>query len=271
MSTKLDKSLILNTIKEHYNFKSDAEFARFLGIKPQTLASWHTRNTYDYELLYSKCVGLNGEFLLSGTGDAFPVLGEEKNYFQDTSIKYNLTQTPQVITVTPQNEDNVVLVDVKAQAGYLNGFNNPTFLKKLPTYNLPNIRNGIYRMFQIEGHSMYPTMHSNSYVVGQFVENWVNDIKDNKIYIIVSDNDGVVIKRVLNRIDKYNSLYCKSDNRKEYPSFTVDVKDIKEVWEVKLLLSYNLLDPAEIYDRVSDLEAEILHIKDLYSKKLNKK
>ena len=268
MSIKLDKSLILNTIKEYYNFKSDAEFARFLDIKPQTLASWHTRNTYDYELLYSKCVGLNGEFLLSGKGNAFPTLEADKKYLKENHAQYNTKQTPQVITVTPQNEDNIVLVDVKAQAGYLNGYDDPSYLKKLPTYNLPSIRNGIFRMFQIEGHSMYPTMHSNAYVVGQFVENWVNDIKDNKIYIIVSANDGVVVKRVLNRIDKYSSLYCKSDNRKEYPSFSVDIKDVKEVWEVKLLLSYTLLDPAEIYDRVSDLEAEIIHIKDLYHKKL---
>lgn len=69
MSIKIDKSLILNNIKLHYGFKSDAEFARFLSIKPQTLASWYSRNSYDAELLYAKCVGISGDFLLSGIGD----------------------------------------------------------------------------------------------------------------------------------------------------------------------------------------------------------
>lgn len=69
MSIKIDKSLILNNIKLHYGFKSDAEFARFLSIKPQTLASWYSRNSYDSELLYAKCVGISGDFLLSGIGD----------------------------------------------------------------------------------------------------------------------------------------------------------------------------------------------------------
>jgi hypothetical protein len=65
----LDKLLILNKIKEHYSFKKDSDFARFLEIKPQTLASWYTRNTFDIELLYSKCIGIDGNFLLSGEGD----------------------------------------------------------------------------------------------------------------------------------------------------------------------------------------------------------
>lgn len=198
------------------------------------------------------------------------VLGMEKqedNKIVKTNQKSN---TPKVITITPENEDNIVLVPVKAQAGYLTGYDDPQFIQELPSYNLPNMRNGVFRMFQVEGHSMYPTIHSNSYVVGQFVEDWVNDIKDNRIYVIVSESDGVIIKRVLNRIEKYNNLYCKSDNRKEYPSFPIEPKDIKEVWECKMLLSYEFLDPAEIYDKVNDLEAEMLHLKHLYSKSITK-
>ena len=69
MFINVDKSLIINTIKEEYSFKKDAEFARFLDIKPQTLASWHSRNTFDIELLYAKCELIDGNFLLSGKGN----------------------------------------------------------------------------------------------------------------------------------------------------------------------------------------------------------
>ena len=65
----IDKALILNKIKKNYSFKSDAAFARFLEIKPQTLATWHSRNTFDIELLYAKCEGIDGNFLLSGKGE----------------------------------------------------------------------------------------------------------------------------------------------------------------------------------------------------------
>jgi hypothetical protein len=63
-----NKWLILNEIKLYYKFKSDADFARFLGIKPQTLSSWHTRNAFDYELVYAKCVDIDANWLLTGRG-----------------------------------------------------------------------------------------------------------------------------------------------------------------------------------------------------------
>lgn len=264
----------IDRLFKYLDFKGfkPAPFEREIGLSNGYLGKQKGRNADLGESIILKiienCPDLSLNWLVANKGEMIISDNAVGNEVKEDESEYRLFRhTPQVITITPNNEDNIVLVDVKAQAGYLNGFNDPLYLKKLPTYNLPNLRNGIFRMFQLEGHSMYPTMHSNSFAVGQFVENWITDIKDNKIYIIVSDNDGVVIKRVLNRIDKYGSLYCKSDNRKEYPSFSVDIKDIKEVWEVKLLLSYNFLDPAEIYDRVSDLEAEILHIKDLYRTK----
>ena len=64
----MDKSLILKEIKKAFGFESDASFARFLGISPQTLASWYRRNVFDPDTLYQKCKDLNPDFLLSGSG-----------------------------------------------------------------------------------------------------------------------------------------------------------------------------------------------------------
>lgn len=65
----IDKSLILNELKKHYNFKKEVDFASFLGIKPQTLASWHSRNVFDIEILYEKCNDISPDFLFTGKGD----------------------------------------------------------------------------------------------------------------------------------------------------------------------------------------------------------
>ncbi|PWN62277.1 XRE family transcriptional regulator [Chryseobacterium oncorhynchi] len=174
---------------------------------------------------------------------------------------------PNVITVDSHNNDNIVLVPQKLKAGYLTGFNNPTFIQKLPAYRMPGLNNGTFRMFEVEGNSMFPTLPNKSYVVGEFVEDWLSGIKDNQLYAIISNEieDGLV-KRCLNRIDKYNNLICKSDNRRNYPTQNIDPDSIKEVWEVKLHLNFQLPDPADIYDRVSDLEAEMQQMK----KTLNK-
>ncbi|NLN33836.1 MAG: transcriptional regulator [Flavobacteriaceae bacterium] len=182
------------------------------------------------------------------------------------------TKMPAVVTVDKTGNDNVVLVPVKAAAGYLTGYSDPTFIQKLPTYNLPGINHGTFRMFQVKGHSMYPTLHDKSYVVGQWIENWVKEIKDNRIYVIVArseTDEGILVKRVLNRLKKYNNLYLKSDNRHEYPNVTLSPQDIIEVWEVKIYLGWELPDPANLYDKVYDLEAELEHIKrTLIGKKL---
>lgn len=273
MSTKIDKSLILNNLKQHYGCKSEADFANFLGIKPQTLSSWHTRNTFDIDLLYAKCVGVDGNYLLTGEGSIEKP--NVKDALYNESITKSITNSdktkskenvihhvPSVVTVDQAGQDNVVLVNVKAAAGYLVGYGDPEYIERLPAFRLPNINNGTYRMFQIEGHSMYPTITDGSYVVGEWVENWNTGIKDNRVYVIVSDK-GVLVKRVLNRLKKYQSLYLKSDNRKEYPNINVSTEQIKEVWAVKMHLGFELADPSVLYDRVSDLEAEFEQFKQL--------
>lgn len=183
---------------------------------------------------------------------------------EENTASYN--RMPKVVTVDSSGKDNVVLVPVKAAAGYLAGYGDQEFIQTLPTFSLPNIQNGTFRMFPVSGHSMFPTLSDGCYVVGEWVENWHKDIKDNRIYVVISD-DGILVKRVLNRLKKYENLYLKSDNRKDYPNVTLEPHQIKEVWAVKMHLSFELPDPAVLYDRVGDLEAEIDHIKSLLKKK----
>ena len=167
---------------------------------------------------------------------------------------------PKVIVLKDEDveEERIPLVPVRAQAGYLQGYDDPQYIKELPMYNLPGMRNGTFRIFQVEGLSMYPTLQSGSYVVGQFVEDWEH-ISDNRIYVVVS-TEGVIVKRVLNRIEKYGSLYCKSDNR-VFPHINVRLKDVKEIWECKMHLSFDFLDPVPEYQKIADLEADVQFLK----------
>lgn len=65
----MSKKIILDAIKSHYGFKSNTEYAAFLGIAPQTLSSWYSRNSIDYDLIYSKCVDIDANWLLTGEGE----------------------------------------------------------------------------------------------------------------------------------------------------------------------------------------------------------
>lgn len=185
-----------------------------------------------------------------------------KNVLLNEERQENNFHTPKVVTVDKQGRDNVVLVPNKAAAGYLTGYGDTTFIKSLPTYNLPNISNGTFRMFQVAGDSMEPTIQNQSYVVGEWKENWNEDIKDGRVYVFVIQSfeyEGILVKRALNRIEKYGNVLLKSDNR-IYATKTFTPEEIKEVWEVKLYLSFNIPDPATIYDRMNDLEARLIEL-----------
>lgn len=84
----MDKVLILNKIIDYYSFKNDSRFAEFLGITPQTLSNWKSRNTFDIELIYTKCVVFNAEWLLTGKGpmlkgEIVPVVSEIDNSYKE--------------------------------------------------------------------------------------------------------------------------------------------------------------------------------------------
>lgn len=66
---EIDKTLILNTIQKHYGFKKDSDFANFLGVKTQVLSNWKNRNTFDIDVLYTKCENISPDFLITGKGE----------------------------------------------------------------------------------------------------------------------------------------------------------------------------------------------------------
>lgn len=64
----ITKSEILDDIKSVYGFKTDVQLGKKLGIKTQTISTWRARDTFDVQLIYSKCELIDGNYLLSGKG-----------------------------------------------------------------------------------------------------------------------------------------------------------------------------------------------------------
>lgn len=93
MSRFLSKKEILDRIKTFYNLKNNAKLAAFLGIPPTTLSSWYTRDTFDLDIIYEKCVDIDLAWLLTGEGSMLKEKQpEEKTVANvvDTSYIYNM-------------------------------------------------------------------------------------------------------------------------------------------------------------------------------------
>jgi len=171
-----------------------------------------------------------------------------------------------VVTVDSSDRQNIEFVPHKAAAGYLNGFADAEYVKELPHFNLPNLKQGTYRAFEISGDSMLPLM-PGSIVIGEYVDD-LRNIKSGKTYVLVTQREGVVYKRVFNYLEDNGSLFLVSDNR-HYAPFQLSVSDVLEVWSAKAYISVQFPDVSEKSDVsveqlasvVLDLQKEILQLK----------
>lgn len=139
------------------------------------------------------------------------------------------------LTVDRSGRENIELVPVKAAAGYLNGYADPEYITELSKFRLPFLPESSYRAFEIKGDSMYP-LPTGSIVVGEYVENW-KDIKDGQTYVLISDKEGIVYKRLFNQVKDNQTLVCRSDNP-SYPPYSVHIDDVREIWKAVLHISY---------------------------------
>ncbi|WAC02432.1 XRE family transcriptional regulator [Lacinutrix neustonica] len=132
------------------------------------------------------------------------------------------------ITVDSDNENLIEVVPIKATAGYLSGYDDPEYIEQLQKIKLPFLPTGKHRAFPIKGDSMLP-MKDGAFVIGRFVEDR-SEIKTGRTYVLLTLNDGMVYKRVLNNIAVDNSLTLVSDN-KAYDAFKVSINEVLELWE----------------------------------------
>lgn len=59
---------MLENLVNHYTDGNKAQFAKIVGVSPQTLSKWIGRKTFNAELIYEKCEKVSAEWLLSGEG-----------------------------------------------------------------------------------------------------------------------------------------------------------------------------------------------------------
>ena len=138
------------------------------------------------------------------------------------------------------DNERVVVVPVKAAAGYAHGYGDPEWVAQLPTFGLPLKElapDRTYRMFQIEGDSMLP-IPSGSYILCQYVEDWMS-VGGLRPHVVVTRNDGVVFKRIENDLPGGSRLVLHSDNPAFAP-YAVAGDDVIEVWRAAAYLSFEL-------------------------------
>ncbi|MGC6433497.1 MAG: XRE family transcriptional regulator [Crocinitomicaceae bacterium] len=165
--------------------------------------------------------------------------------------------------VNSENEELIEMIPMKASAGYTSGYADPDYLKVLPTFNLPFLsKEKKYRSFPIKGDSMPPVVEG-SYVVAEFIQNWMS-IRNGTPCIIVTKDDGIVFKIVHNLLDSNQSFQLCSTNT-FYEPYLVHISQIIEIWKFVNYISPELpdvkIDDTGVSKSIQDLQKEVHELK----------
>ncbi len=231
------------------------EFANKLGIKRSLVGA------YEEERAEPRID------VLEIVGDIFKVTLDELLLRDLTETKgSNYLAKRRQLKMMSADRNIIHFVPVKAAAGYLAGYADSEFIDELNTFTLPMLSGGNYRAFEIIGDSMMPTP-SGSIIVGEKIEN-IENLKSNNAYIVVSNSEGIVYKRVVKSNKNKSKLTLVSDNP-AYQPYQVNTADVLEMWQAQAVINkvtqQQRWDVDSLVNLVSNLQDQVSTLK----KKMN--
>lgn len=214
------KEMILALI-EHYSNGNKAQFANLLGITPQGLSTWIKRESFDIELVFSKCEGLSAQWLLSGVGDMFDNKNQTKSDFNSENNE-NSSVLPKITLEKGQGRP---YFDVDFLGGFSEILNSQV---TIPDCNVivPGFEKA-HLWCNVTGHSMEPKINHGDIIALR--ECTVNDIQYGETYAVVLDTIRTIkILRKGNTPDVLRYVPISPDfDEQEYP-----IARIQKIFEV---------------------------------------
>lgn len=206
---------------------TQAEFAKQLGISSTTADIERGRTKLSGKVV----VALLKNFKINPLW----LFGESESKNLATS---NTSVIPKVVTVDSSDQENMVLVNAKAAAGYPQNIQDTSWYKELPAFDLPlpEFRNATYRGFQVEGDSMQPNLKPGEWVLAKTIES-IDHVSPNKMYVVVLE-DAVLVKKVIRKPNS-NNVTLVSLNE-SYPPYEIKPFQIQEIWQVNSKITFGV-------------------------------
>ena len=241
---------------KHFCEGNQAEFARIMEEKPQTINGWLKRNNGNGVLrkILAKFPTVSPAWLFTGEGDMLlNTITTEKTEDIFNTDEYRLLQQKfnallddykelkkEAEPLNPNAVLYVPLVNQYAYAGYLNGYQNETYMNTLPT--IPFIADhearGNYIAFEVKGDSMNDGTEE-SYLEGDRLlcrevpqHLWA----DSKLHIkkwdfVIVHEEGIIVKRITDHNVENHTITVHSLNDM-YPDRVIDLAEVKQIFNV---------------------------------------
>lgn len=238
------KNQILRELINFYSNGNKSDFARKLGVTPQGINTWLLRDTFDTDLIYSKCDNLSGDWLLTGEGEMLKTNEEKTENFsqknvnpeckprmkaqggemkaQNVSPKQDCKQIDLGSMIYTDSPAGIPLITADAMAGYLTGGDTQVMDYECEHYIVPAFKGADF-LIPVRGDSMMP-----KYIRGDIVAckklpldtffQW------NKVYV-VDTTQGILIKRVRKGGDNDHLLFVSENS--EFEPFELHKKEVR--------------------------------------------
>lgn len=219
---------ILFIIKQFCN-DNQAEFARRMGEKPQTISGWLKRNNSPRVLnkILDKFPDISRSWLLLGEGEMIKCVQEEK------------TKEIQAVPLNTNEEISVPLVSQFAYAGYLNGYQNNTYMDNLPVIRYSpdsDTTSENFIAFEVRGDSMddnsKDSLSDGDIVICREIPSYIwkdSKLPINKWDFVIVHEDGIIVKRIIEHDVEKHSITIHSLND-FYPDKTIDLVGVKQIF-----------------------------------------
>ena len=182
----MEKKEILQQLINYYTEGNKSRFAELIEVTPQTVSSWISRNTFDLDRVYSKCVGLSAHWLLTGEGDMM---------ISDKALVKKQTDD-----MTNANVINIPVLNLDSRGGFLsNDVVEPEYVINYIPFSRSTAQQGDV-VINVFGDSMSPKFPNGSLILIRKVELWREFLELNNPYVI-DIKDGRRLLKVVRRAD----------------------------------------------------------------------
>ena len=221
----MEKKDRLLRLIEHYSDGNKSEFARMIGVSPQAVNTWISRNTFDIDIIYAKCINVSPEWLLTGNGPMLKTSSDNKTNVEQQQVSTNKAdESTPLVTYDPNI--GVPYYDVDFVAGFDLIINDQTFL---PTANIVVYGFEKAQMWcNATGNSMYPKICHGDMIALR--ECTLEDVQYGEIYAVVLDTIRTI--KILRKSDDPNKFRFIPINTEEYDEQEFCKSRILRVFEV---------------------------------------
>ena len=201
---------IIERLKKALHITSDYALSEELGISKATLSNWKSRNSIDYNLVFSKCKLINIDWLITGNG----------KMFRSESLQ---TELPAI-----SNNSNISkpYYDVDFICGFDEIINSQV---SIPTANI--IIQGFEKAdmwCNVSGHSMEPKISHGDIIALRKCT--IEDVQYGEIYAVVLDTIRTI--KILRKSKDQNKLRFIPINIENYDEKEYPVSRILHIYEV---------------------------------------